>query len=95
MNTVHPYSMKIHKLTLELLSQFVPPHCRNNAPVATGIGPTPFCCLHATEILKRFGKHGKTLLSGFITNAKRTHRGFIPSHASVEQIEAWLYVVTI
>ncbi len=22
----HPYSMKIHKLTLELLSQFVPPN---------------------------------------------------------------------
>jgi hypothetical protein len=75
MNTVHPYSMKIHKLTLELLSQFVPPNRRYNTPVAARIGPTPFCRLHATEILKRFGKRGKTLLSGFITNAKRTIAG--------------------
>lgn len=94
-NTVHLYSIKVHKLTVKLLSQFVQTNRRYNTPVSARIGPTPLCRLHATEILKRFGKRGKTLLSGFITNAKRTHRGFIPSHASVEQIEAWLYVVTI
>ncbi len=46
-----------------------------NTPVAARIRPTPFCCLHATKILKSFSKRAKTLLSRFITYAKRTITG--------------------